>query len=690
MAELLLELLSEEIPARMQGKAANDFKRLIADGLKEAGLTYSRLDAYFGPRRLSLVVDGIPTSQPDVTDERKGPGVAAPDKAIEGFLKANGLSSVDGAEIRELPKGKFYFAVVERKGRATSDVLKGVIEAALSALPWPKSMRWASGETRWVRPLHGILCVFDGAVVTVTYADVPATDTTVGHRFLAPGPIQASGFDEYLEKLTAAKVMVNQEHRRTLIADGIEKLARSESLTLPDDPGLLDEVTGLVEWPVPLLGTIDDEFMDVPSEVLTSAMRKHQKYFALATSDGAFSNRYALVANIETPDNGQAIIAGNERVLRARLSDAKFFWDLDRQKKLETRVDKLQERVFQADLGTVLDKVNRLGALAASIAEKMGGVGSADVRRAAQLCKADLSTGMVAEFPDLQGVMGRYYAQQDGESPAVCEAIAEHYSPLGPSDVCPSSSVSVCVALADKVDTLAGFFGIDHKPTGSKDPYALRRAALGVIRLILENKLRLPLGDVFAQAHAGYGAVLKSEQAQSSSDLLGFFADRLKVFLKEGGVRHDLIAAVFAVGNEDDLVRLIARVDALSAFLGSEDGSNLLTAYKRAANIVRIEEKKNGVPFSGEYVLEVLEVGDAQALAKGLATVEASVTDALKIEDFASAMMALATLREPLDVFFENVTVNADDQGIRFANLNLLARIGSVMDQIAVFSNIEG
>jgi glycyl-tRNA synthetase beta chain len=690
MAELLLEVLSEEIPARMQGRAANDLKRLIADGLKGAGLAYSRLDAYSGPRRLALVVDGLPTSQPDVTDERKGPGVAAPEKAIEGFLKANGLSSVDDAEIRELPKGKFYFAVVERKGRATSDVLTDVIEAALSALPWPKSMRWASGETRWVRPLHGILCVFDGKVVTVTYAEISATDTTVGHRFLAPDSIQAVGFDEYIEKLEIAKVIVDQDRRRTLIADGIKGLAQSEGLTLPDDPGLLDEVTGLVEWPVPLLGTIDDEFMDVPPEVLTSAMRKHQKYFALETSDGAFSNRYALVANIETPDNGQAIIAGNERVLRARLSDAKFFWDLDRQKKLETRVDKLQERVFQADLGTVLDKVNRLGTLATLIAEQISGVELVAVRRAAQLCKADLSTGMVAEFPDLQGVMGRYYAQQDGEASAVCEAIAEHYSPLGPSDVCPSSSISVCVALADKIDTLVGFFGIDQKPTGSKDPYALRRAALGAIRLILENKLRFSLEDVFAKAHAGYGAVLKSEQTQSSSDLLDFFADRLKVFLKERGVRHDLIAAVFAVGNEDDLVRLMARVDALSAFLGSDDGANLLTAYKRAANIVRIEEKKNGEPFSGEYVVEGLEPGDAQALAKSLGIVEASVTDALKNEDFASAMTALSTLRKPLDVFFENVTVNADDQTIRLANLNLLSRIGSVMDQIAVFSNIEG
>lgn len=690
MAELLLELLSEEIPARMQSRAAGDLKRLLADALKDAGLGYGRLDAFAGPRRLTVVVDDLPTAQPDVTDERKGPGVSAPEKAIEGFLKANGLSSVDEAEVRDLPKGQFYFAVIERKGRPAADVLKDVIEAALAALPWPKSMRWASGDTRWVRPLHGILCLFDGAVVPVSYAGVSAGNETVGHRFLAPAAIAVSGFDDYLEKLEAAKVVIDQDRRRALIADRIAAQATAEGLSVPDDPGLLDEVTGLVEWPVPLLGTIDDAFMDVPSEVLTSAMRKHQKYFALDTSTCAFSNRYALVANIETPDGGKAIIAGNERVLRARLSDAKFFWDQDRQDKLASRVDKLSERVFQADLGTVRDKVERLEVLAVSLAEKIDNADVVDVRRAAHLSKADLSTGMVAEFPDLQGVMGRYYAEQDNESAAVCDAIAEHYSPLGPSDVCPSAPVSVCVALADKIDTLVGFFGIDQKPTGSKDPYALRRAALGVIRLILENNLRLSLADILATAHSGYGSVLKVDKETLVSDLLTFFADRLKVYLKDRGVRHDLIAAVFAVGGEDDLVRLMARVDALAKFLGSDDGANLLTAYKRAANIVRIEEKKEKASFNGAFDAAVLEKGDAQALANSLGGIESDVKGALSAEDFAGAMSALATLRQPLDVFFEKVTVNADDAKVRSANLNLLARIGQSMDQVAVFSNIEG
>ena len=690
MAELLLELLSEEIPARMQARAAGDLKRLIADGLKGSGLSHGRLDAFAGPRRLTVVVGDLPTAQPDVTDERKGPGVGAPEKAIAGFLKANGLSSVDEAEVRDLPKGQFYFAVIERKGRPAADVLKDVIETALAALPWPKSMRWASGDVRWVRPLHGILCLFDGAVVPVSYADVSAGAETVGHRFLAPDVIAVSGFDDYLKALEAAKVVIDQDRRRALIADGIAKLAKAEGLSVPDDPGLLEEVTGLVEWPVPLLGTIDDTFMDVPPEVLTSAMRKHQKYFALETSDEAFSNRYALVANIETPDNGKAIIAGNERVLRARLSDAKFFWDQDRQQKLESRVDKLSERVFQADLGTVRDKVSRLESLAAALAEVIGGVDVADVRRAAHLSKADLSTGMVAEFPDLQGLMGRYYAEQDKEPATVCAAIAEHYSPLGPSDTCPSATISVCVALADKIDTLVGFFGIDQKPTGSKDPYALRRAALGVIRLILENNLRLTLADVFATAHSAYGKALKANQATLSSDLLTLFADRLKVYLKDRGARHDLIAAVFAVGGEDDLVRLMSRVKALEAFLSSDDGSNLLTAYKRAANIVRIEEKKDKAAFAGEFEVSALEKGEAQDLAAGLGAIESDVKAALSGEDFAAAMSALATLRQPLDVFFDKVTVNADDAAVRSANLNLLARIGQTMDQVAVFSNVEG
>ena len=690
MADLLFEVRSEEIPARMQARAAEDLRRLVTDGLKNAGLEFDGIQSFAGPRRLTLAIAGLPTAQPDTSEERKGPSVDAPEKAIAGFLQANGFASVDHAEVRELPKGKFYFAVIERKGRPTSDVLKEVLETALAALPWPKSMRWATGETRWVRPLHSLLCVFDGKVVPVGYAGVTASNATVGHRFMAPGELSPDTLASYLDQLKAAKVVVDPAERCGIIARGVAELAAAEGLNVPDDPGLLDEVTGLVEWPVPLIGTIDDEFMDVPSEVLTSAMRKHQKYFALESKDGVFANRFAVVANIETEDGGKAIVAGNERVLRARLYDAKFFWDLDRQQPLASRIGKLDERVFQADLGTMAGKVKRIEALSLAIAARLKDANADHVRRAAQLCKADLSTGMVGEFPDLQGVMGRYYARNDKEADDVCEAIAEHYSPLGPSDTCPSAPVSVCVALADKIDTLVGFFGIDQKPTGSKDPYALRRAALGVIRIVLENELRLPLGDIFAAAYDEYGKNLKAKKPDVIADLLAFFADRLKVHLKEQGVRHDLITAVFALGGEDDLVRLIRRVDALTGFLESEDGANLLTAYKRAANIVRIEEKKDSQSYADALDADALVADEAKTLAGDLTSAETAVEEHLMAEDFSAAMMALAALRRPVDTVFDKVTINAGDTKERAANLGLLARIGQAMDQVADFSKVEG
>lgn len=690
MAELLLELLSEEIPARMQQRAAADLKRLAADAFKQAGLAHEDITSFSGPRRLTLIVDGLPLSQPDVKEERKGPGVDAPDRAIEGFLRANGLSSVDEAEVRELPKGKFYFAVIERKGRPTPDVLKDSLESILAALPWPKSMRWASGDTRWVRPLHRILCVFDGDVVPVSFAGIEAGNQTVGHRFHAPDELHVSNSADYVKQLETAKVMVDAAQRRALIAEGIAAQAKTAGCSVPDDPGLLDEVAGLVEWPVPLLGTIDEAFMDVPPEVLTSAMRKHQKYFALETETGAFANRFAVVANVETPDGGAAVVAGNERVLRARLSDAKFFWDQDKQHPLASRIEKLDERVFQADLGTVLDKARRIEKLSVHLSEMLKAADTSLVQRAAQLCKADLSTGMVGEFPDLQGIMGRYYAQHDNEASDVCEAIAEHYSPVGPSDSCPSAPVSVCVSLADKIDTLVGFFGIDQKPTGSKDPYALRRAALGIIRLILENDLRLPLGEILGAGYDGYEVNLKASKEDVVKDLLAFFADRLKVHLKDRGVRHDLVSAVFALGGEDDLVRLMTRVKALASFLESDDGANLLTAYKRAANMVRIEEKKDGVSYGGDMDTAERAQEEAKTLAAELETVEVRVVASLDGEDFAAAMTALATLRVPVDAFFDKVTVNAEDPAERSANLNLLARVGKTMDGLADFSLIEG
>jgi glycyl-tRNA synthetase beta chain len=638
---------------------------------------------------LVFAADGIPAAQPDISDERKGPKTDAAPNAIQGFLKAAGLSDIKQAEVRALDKGEFYFAVIKKKGRPAAEVLKEIIEKALAELPWPKSMRWATNPTRWVRPLHGILCVFDGKVVPVQFAGVTAGDKTLGHRFLAPGEITAHTFADYAAKLRKAFVIVDPAERLELIRKGVVDLAAKENLTVREDVGLLNEVIGLVEWPVPLLGTIDAAFMDVPAEVLTSAMRKHQKYFALQTEDGTFSNRFALIANMTATDGGKAIVAGNEKVLRARLSDAKFFWDEDRKAKLESRVEKLSERVFQEKLGTVRDKVTRIVALAGELAKAC----NADPKltaRAARMAKADLSTGMVGEFPDLQGVMGRYYAIHDKENASVADAIAEHYSPLGPNDACPTKPISVAVALADKIDTLAGFFAIDEKPTGSKDPFALRRAALGVIRLILENKLRLPLLGVFKKAVGVYGGKVKADPNAVAADLLAFFADRLKVHLKDKGVRHDLISAVFALGNEDDLVRLMARVEALKGFLDTDNGANLLVAYKRAANILGIEEKKDKKKYDGAVSSGELGATEADDLLKAIQSVETSAKAALLKEDFAAAMTAMAALRKPVDTFFDKVKVNADDAAHRAARLKLLSRICAAMNQIADFSKIEG
>jgi glycyl-tRNA synthetase beta chain len=690
MAELFVELLSEEIPARMQAKAGEDFVRLVGDALKAQGLPAASIKAYVGPRRVALVADGIPTAQPDVNEEKKGPAVGAPEQAIAGFLRASGFASLDEAEVRELPKGKFYFAVIKKAGRPTAIVLKEIIEGALAQLPWPKSMRWATNPARWVRPLHKIICLFDGAVVKVNFADVAAGDVTVGHRFLAPAEIKVANFADYQAKLKQASVVIDPAERSKTISENLAKLANAEGLKVTDDPGLLAEVTGLVDWPVPLLGTIDAKFMDVPPEVLTSAMRKHQKYFALETKDGRFSNRFGLIANMTNADGGKVVVAGNERVLRARLSDAKFFWDQDRTKKLESRLPKLEERVFQAKLGTMKTKVERIGKLAAALAPQIPGADAASVTRAAYLCKCDLSTDMVGEFPDLQGLMGRYYALHDKESDAVADAIAEHYSPLGPNDKCPTKPVSIAISLADKLDSLAGFFGIDEKPTGSKDPYALRRAALGVIRIILENKLRLRLRQVFAEAVRGYGAAVTANPDKVAAELLDFFADRLKVYLKDKGVRHDLIAAVFALEGEDDLVRLIARVEALTAFLATDDGANLLVAYRRAANILRIEEKKDGVKYDGDVTAQELGAPEGEALLQSLNTLATGSQKAITDENWQQAMLGLSSIRAPVDQFFDKVTVNADDPAQRKARLKLLARIVTVMGQVADFAKVEG
>lgn len=689
MAELLLEIFSEEIPARMQARAAEDLQRLVVEGLGKNGLTGDGVRAYVTPRRLVLVIEGLPVAGPDVSEEKRGPRVGAPEQALNGFLASSGLK-LEELEQRDTGKGVFYFAVINRKGRATIEVVKEVVEAAMADFPWPKSQRWGANTVRWVRPLQSILCLFDGAVVPVTFGPISAGNVSRGHRFLAPAEFAVKDFADYAAKLAAAKVVLDPVERRHSILRQAEEAAAREGLALRVDDGLLAEVTGLVEQPNVLVGTIDDKFMGVPQEVLITSMRAHQKYFSLMNGD-KLAPRFLVTSNMEASDGGAAIVAGNERVLRARLSDAAFFWDTDRKVRLESRLPKLAERLFYAKLGTMADKVARMQVLARHLTAFVGNAPAADAERAAELAKADLSTEMVGEFPELQGVMGRYYALNDGEKPAVADAIAEHYSPLGPSDKVPTAPLSVCVSLADKIDSLVGFFAIDEKPTGSKDPFALRRAALGVIRLVVENGLRLPLFTLFQFAHAQFKpGTLSGDPRRVAEDLMEFFADRLKVHLKEKGVRHDLVNAVFGLGDEDDLVRMLARVDALGDFLGSDDGSNLVIAYRRAANIVRIEEKKDGISYAGPADAGALVEAEEKALHAALAEVRQAANSALKAEDFAGAMAALARLRRPVDAFFDKVTVNTDQPAIRINRLKLLAEIGAAMGEVADFARIEG
>jgi glycyl-tRNA synthetase beta chain len=683
MAELLLELLSEEIPARMQVRAAEDLKRLVGDGLRAAGLDFGEARAFATPRRLALVVEGLPVTRADVSEEKRGPRVGAPDAAVQGFLKSAGLSSLDQAEKRDTGRGEFWFAVTRKKGGPTAEALPAIIDAAMKALPWPKSMKWGSGTMQWVRPLQSVIALFDGNVLTGEVAPggqmapIPFGDTTRGHRFLSQGEIKITGFADYLAKLRAAHVMLDSAERKKVILAGAEQLCQSAQVALKHDEALLEEVAGLAEWPVPLLGAIDAQFMDVPPEVLIVSMKTHQRYFATETNVGALANRFIVVANNLAKDAGKVIVDGNERQLRARLADAKFFWDQDRKHRLEERLPALKDIVFHARLGTQADRVQRIAALALAVAEYVPGADASQIMTAAELCKADLVTGMVGEFPELQGVMGRYYALAEKLPQAVAEAIGDHYAPAGPNDRCPSAPVSVAVALADKLDALLSFWSIGEKPTGSRDPYALRRAALGVIRIIVENKLRLPL-----------------KRFLKEDDLLAFFADRLKVQMREQGVRYDIVDAVFAVGHEDDLVRLLARVEALQSFLDTEAGKNLLTAYARAANIVRAEEKKEkglSAKIAGAPDPALLEQAEEKSVATALAEMERTVKPALEREDFSGAMNAFASLRAPIDAFFEKVTVNvADKPQLRLNRLKLLNQIRATMDSVADFSRIEG
>lgn len=701
MAELLLELFSEEIPARMQTRAADDLKKLMAEALKGANLEFGDMRVYSTPRRLVLVADGLPEKQPDIRDERKGPKVGAPEQAVQGFLRGAGLDSLDQCEQRDTPKGPVWFAIIERAGEDSAAVLPGLVQDVIAKMPWAKSMRFGEQTFRWVRPLRRVNAVFDRQVleggIDLGGVQLSFGNQSEGHRFLTEEPFGFRSFSEYEAKLRDHHVVLDHAERRAIIAEQLEKAVAAEGLKIKEDAGLLDEVAGLVEWPVVLLGSIDDEFMEVPREVLTLSMRTNQKYFTLENPDGSMATRFAMVANMVAKDGGTSIINGNERVLRARLADAKFFWDQDRQHRLEDNLHKLEKVTFHAKLGTVAERVDRMENLVGKLCDYIDGADRSKAVRAAQLCKADLVSEMVYEFPEVQGIMGRYYALQQGEEAAIAEAVAEHYSPAGPADACPTAPVSVVVALAEKMDTLAGFWRIDEKPTGSKDPYALRRAALGVIRLILENGLRLPLATVLNDHvsllpgnAAGLVQFGERQVDQSIDDLMHFFADRLKVHLKAEGVPHDHIQAVFALGGEDDLVRLLARVKALGAFLGSDDGANLLTAYRRAANILKAEEKKDGRRFDGAPDASAFVQTEEKSLFAALEGAEEKAVKAISDENFATAMEALSSLRAPVDAFFDEVTVNADDPALRENRLKLLSRIRGVMGSVADFGQIEG
>ena len=685
MSELLIELLSEEIPARMQDRARRDFERLVLDGLKEADLAHGASRAFATPRRIALVVEGLPERQPDRTEERKGPRVGAPERAIEGFLKAAGLASLDECERRKQGKAEFWFAVRSVPGRSAREVLAEIVADAVGGLAWPKSMRWGDAPMRYVRPLRGVLAVFGGesllggVEVGGTEGRLDFTDRTQGHRFMAPEAFPVTGFADYEAKLRAAFVLLDADERMQRIRDGAPEGARLSER-------LLAENAGLTEWPVPGVGAFDPAFLELPAEVLVTSMESHQRYFPVdhPAISGRLAPHFMFVANIEASDGNEAVRAGNERVLRARLADAKFFWDQDRLRLLEDRLPMLDKVVFHAKLGSVGDKVRRLERLAEWLAPFVRDADAARCRQAVRLAKADLVTGMVGEFPELQGVMGRYYAHDEGLGADIAEALAEHYKPQGPSDSVPADPVSIVAALADKFDTLAGFFSIDERPTGSRDPFALRRAALGIVRIVLENGLRLPLRSAIAAALQGYGA------DEGGTALFAFFEDRLKAHLRERGARHDLVSAVFALGDEDDLTRLMARVSFLERFVDQEDGANLLTAYKRAGSILAIEEKKDSASYGADADPAAFAVDAERALHEALSRASAAASRAVEAEDFAAATRALATLRAPVDRFFDEVTVNADDVALRANRLRLLAGIRAATAGVADFSRIEG
>lgn len=698
MADLILELFSEEIPARMQAKAEQDLGAALEKALGEAGLSWASLETASGPRRLTVFVDDLSERSADVKEERKGPKVGAPDKAVEGFLRGAGLSDISQAEVRSDPKkGDFYVAVIETPGRDATDIIAEAVPAIIRGFHWPKSMRWGTGELRWVRPLQRIVCVLDGKIVPFEVDGVASGNETEGHRVHGRGPYKVLDRQDYEESLSGAgHVKLTRDARRDVILSGIEKVCADAGLEWIEDKGLLEEVVGLAEWPVVVLGDMDPAFLSLPPEVIQLSMRTHQKYFAVNDKKtGKLAPNFIVVANIEATDGGKKLAEGNSRVLSARLDDGRFFWEKDKATPLEDMAAKLSTIAFKAELGSLGDKVERVAALARELAPKVG----ADpdlAERAARLAKADLVSEMVGEFPELQGVMGRYYALEAGEPEAVADAIRDHYKPQGPSDSVPTDPVGIAVALADKLDTLVGFWAIDEKPTGSKDPFALRRAALGVVRILLENDLPLYLRHYLEYQFQEQFGRDYLEVADKIDNLGAFFEDRLVIALRDTGGRHDLVSAALDVetGREGGAVftRVVKRVNALAEFLDSDDGTNILAGYKRAANILRAEEKKGDIP-SGLIVDDALIAkgpAEEQALGKALADVEAAIEGPLAAEDFTGAMAELAKLRAPVDAFFEAVMVNDEDAAVRANRLALLTKIRETLHRVADFSRIDG
>jgi glycyl-tRNA synthetase beta chain len=743
MSELLIELFSEEIPARMQVRASEDLKRLVTDGLTAAGLTFASARAYSTPRRLALVIDGLPAMSPAISEERKGPRVGAPEQALAGFLKSAGLASIADAEIvKDEKKGDYYVARIEKPGRKAADIAAELIPAILTKFPWPKSMRWGSGTFQWVRPLHSIICLLDGKVVPFEIAGIASGASTRGHRFHGNTAFKVKSFDDYVTQLTAHKVMLDPAARMASISEAAHAAAKAAKLQLVEDDALIAEDAGLTEWPVVLMGSFDKDFLEVPGEVLTTSMKQHQKCFSVRDpKTKKLANRFILVSNLTATDGGAQIVSGNEKVIRARLSDAKFFWDQDLKKPLDEMANELAGITFHEKLGTQKDRVERIAELAAQIAGAVD-ADPQDARRAAQLAKADLVSGMVGEFPELQGLMGRYYAEKAGTKADIARAIELHYKPKGPTDVVPkeedADSVAIAVALADKLDTLVGFWAIGEKPTGSGDPYQLRRAALGIIRTVLENDLRLSLVKYIARQFRRYGGhtakaqfdlnggfaevtykitrtgytttiarvelqkgqtldfenwserIIAEHSNGQINDLLSFFADRLKVHLKEKGARHDLIDAVFALPGQDDLALIVKRVEALGSFLATDDGANLLAGVKRASNILSIEEKKDKTTFSGDPEGDLLAEPAERALATAIAKAKFDTNAAIAVENFTGAMNALAELRAPVDAFFDKVTVNVSDPALRQNRLKLLSEIRAATLNVADFTRISG